>query len=408
MPKSIPEGLTQQHVLSALADLNAGISHPFGSPTGYELLHDGKRYAPKAVIGLAFKHLTGHMLGHEDFSGGEAPGQANYVLRDLGFEVVERAGVAKNEGFVTSRGFTLPTDAGEMADKLWFNMWQRRLWPYQELQEGGTLYWYDTTEQAIVWTSRVAKVERFEFANKDDVKKEFQVVFDVTDLHDAYFDAATDHGYCLAYKVDSLSRLNVPKPAEYKFPQGGWLRCSDDDSSDWLHNVQVPASPDGPSVNEISKTTILIAETGYFSLVSLKDEREKKLREIVERRGQPDFRNKLIAAYGGRCAVTGCDAVAALEAAHIVPYTGPQSHHVTNGLLLRADIHTLFDLDLIGINPESLTISVATAIKVTMYADLQGQKIVLPVNAADIPNHEALAQRWGRFVGETAGVERWT
>ena len=67
----------------------------------------------------------------------------------------------------------MPTDAGEMADNLWFNMWQLRLWPYQELQAGGTLYWYDTKEQVIVWQSRVAKVERFEFANKDEVKTKF-------------------------------------------------------------------------------------------------------------------------------------------------------------------------------------------------------------------------------------------
>jgi len=57
MPKSIPEGLTQQHVLSALADLDSGIDAPFGPATGYELVHNGKRYAPKAVIGLALKVL---------------------------------------------------------------------------------------------------------------------------------------------------------------------------------------------------------------------------------------------------------------------------------------------------------------------------------------------------------------
>jgi predicted restriction endonuclease len=147
-----------------------------------------------------------------------------------------------------------------------------------------------------------------------------------------------------------------------------------------------------------------VAETGYFSPASLNDERQKKLREIVERRGQPDFRNKLIAAYSGRCAVTGCDAVAALEAAHIVPYSGPESNHVTNGLLLRADIHTLFDLDLIGINPESKAISLAQVIKATVYAELNGKKLLLPVNATDIPNQEALAQRWERFCGEKDGV----
>jgi hypothetical protein len=403
MPRAIPDGLTSAHILLALADLDSGIDAPFGPATGYELVHDGKRYAPKAVIGLAFKHLTGQMPAHGEFSGGEAPGQANYVLRDLGFDVVAKVGSA-NSGFITSRGFALPTDAGEMTENLWFNLWQRRLWPYKELDEGDTLYWYDTKEQAIVWRSRVAQVERFEYANKDEVRERFQVSFGLADFNDPYFDKAKNQGYCIAYKVDSLVRLNVSKPAEFNFPMEGWLRCSDEDATDWLKGLSSPASPDGPSAIELSKTTTEVVEAGYFSPASLKDEREKKLREIVERRGQPDFRNKLIAAYGGRCPVSGCDALAALEAAHIVPYAGPQSNHVTNGLLLRADIHTLFDLDLIGIHPESLTISVAAAIAKTVYADLEGQKLVLPVNAADIPNHKALEHRWGLFVGEKGGT----
>src|SRR3954469_18754034 len=91
MPQSIPKGLTREHVLSALADLDAGMDHPFGSPTGYELVHQGRRYPPKAAIGLAFRHHAGRILQPEEFSGGEAPGQANSVLRELGF-TVERKG----------------------------------------------------------------------------------------------------------------------------------------------------------------------------------------------------------------------------------------------------------------------------------------------------------------------------
>ena len=130
-----------------------------------------------------------------------------------------------------------------------------------------------------------------------------------------------------------------------------------------------------------------------------------RLREIVERRGQPAFRNKLIAAYGGRCAVTGCNALAALEAAHISPYTGPPSDHVTNGLLLRADVHTLFDLDLIGIDPETLAIALASAIKETAYSEFRGRKLAAPANVAGAPNHEALVKRWVKFIGSKESAE---
>lgn len=91
MPQSIPAGLTKEHVLRTLSDLDAGMDHPFGKPTGYELIQDDKRYAPKAVVGLACRYSIGRILQPEEFSGGEAPGQANFVLRKLGFTVVKKA-----------------------------------------------------------------------------------------------------------------------------------------------------------------------------------------------------------------------------------------------------------------------------------------------------------------------------
>jgi hypothetical protein len=90
MPQSIPKGLTRECVLQALADLDAGIEHPFGLPTGYEVVHEGRRYAPKAVIGLVCRSLLGRVLLPEEFSGGEEPGQANSVLRELGFTVTRK------------------------------------------------------------------------------------------------------------------------------------------------------------------------------------------------------------------------------------------------------------------------------------------------------------------------------
>jgi hypothetical protein len=97
VPQSIPSGLTQEHILRALADLDAGASHPFGPPTGYELAHEGKRYAPKAVVGLACRYLLGRVLRPDEFSGGEAPGQANFVLRRLGFTVVKKGEAVEPE-----------------------------------------------------------------------------------------------------------------------------------------------------------------------------------------------------------------------------------------------------------------------------------------------------------------------
>ncbi|MBH1803124.1 HNH endonuclease [Stenotrophomonas maltophilia] len=79
----------------------------------------------------------------------------------------------------------------------------------------------------------------------------------------------------------------------------------------------------------------------------------------------------MLDAYGGCCAMTGCDATDALEAAHIVPYRNASSNAVPNGLLLRADIHTLFDLYLIGVDPYSSKLTISPSLRNSVYAELQ-------------------------------------
>jgi hypothetical protein len=86
------------------------------------------------------------------------------------------------------------------------------------------------------------------------------------------------------------------------------------------------------------------------------DEREAVIRQIKERRGRAAFRMALLRRYRGRCLVTGCNVEAVLEAAHICPHRGEQDDHPANGLLLRADIHTLFDLDLLAVNPDGFRV----------------------------------------------------
>jgi hypothetical protein len=86
------------------------------------------------------------------------------------------------------------------------------------------------------------------------------------------------------------------------------------------------------------------------------DRRKVVERQIRERRGQQQFRNALRKRYGDRCLVSGCEVLAVLEAAHISPYRGEDDNDPSNGLLLRSDVHTLFDLDLLGIEPEGLRV----------------------------------------------------
>lgn len=129
------------------------------------------------------------------------------------------------------------------------------------------------------------------------------------------------------------------------------------------------------------------------------DARRRGLRAIVARRGQARFRRELLSAYGGRCAITRRDAVPALEAAHIVAYRGPGANVLANGLLLRADVHTLFDLGHLGIDPDAgHQVVIEAGLRHGSYADLAGDTADLPSDPHRRPDDGLLhwhLHRWG-------------
>lgn len=103
----------------------------------------------------------------------------------------------------------------------------------------------------------------------------------------------------------------------------------------------------------------------------------------ASREGQSDFRAMILAAYG-RCAVTGCRVEAVLEAAHIIPYVDRRSNILSNGLCLRADIHRLYDRNLIRIGAD-FKIWVAPELDGSSYGRLRGLKIRQPATGDPDP-----------------------
>jgi putative restriction endonuclease len=134
-----------------------------------------------------------------------------------------------------------------------------------------------------------------------------------------------------------------------------------------------------------------VAASGEFDPNSIEDARQRLYRAIVRRQGQPAFRRALLNAYERRCAITGCDVEQVLEAAHIVPYRGPATNHVTNGLLLRGDLHTLFDLGAVTIDPASLRVVIAESLRSSDYGAWHDAPLRQPRSAEHHPSLEALA-----------------
>jgi hypothetical protein len=131
------------------------------------------------------------------------------------------------------------------------------------------------------------------------------------------------------------------------------------------------------------------------------DRRRTIIRQIKERRGQKEFRDALRKRYGDRCLITGCTLLAVLEAAHIAPYRGAADNHPSNGLLLRADAHTLFDLDLLAIEPENLLVVLHPDLAQSPdYGPLSGKILDCPSHRA--PSREAIKRRYDQFLVTSA------
>lgn len=115
---------------------------------------------------------------------------------------------------------------------------------------------------------------------------------------------------------------------------------------------------------------------------------------VVPRLGQGGFRVRVTDAYERRCAVTGEKVLPVLEAAHIRPYAQMGPHRVDNGLLLRSDLHTLFDQGYLTVTPES-HLEVSQRIREEFqngkaYYALRGAPIRLPRRDIDRPSREHL------------------
>jgi putative restriction endonuclease len=123
---------------------------------------------------------------------------------------------------------------------------------------------------------------------------------------------------------------------------------------------------------------------------------------VLPRLGQGSFRIVVTDAYERRCALTGERTLPVLDAAHIKPYAVQQRHDVSNGILMRSDLHRLFDEAYITINPADRRIVVSKRIREEFengkeYYRLNGQVIREPANLAYRPLTENIEYHYDRF-----------
>ena len=157
-----------------------------------------------------------------------------------------------------------------------------------------------------------------------------------------------------------------------------------------LHGVRRPESDSAPDDTETNPNG---ADSDGPSRL---DRRNRVRADINRRRGQTQFRNALRRRYSDQCVVTGCKILEFLEAAHLKTFVDRDDNNPRNGVLLRTDIHTLLDVDLLAINPETFCVELHPQLfGDPVYGRLAGRKLRCKVDR--LPDATSLQDRYAFF-----------
>lgn len=217
-------------------------------------------------------------------------------------------------------------------------------------------------------------------------------------------DPRSSFGYCVTAKAENCVCLPIEERTirVSRMKKGGLGR-----SNVWFADAQeeitlncrrdveeLVSRYQASEITQLSSIRQEMEQGDFFDPNTLEDARERVLTSIVRRQGQSQFRQQLLKAYIGKCAISGSNVEQALEAAHIISYRGPETNITSNGLLLRADLHTLFDLNLITIDPQTMKVLVAPKLMQTDCRAFYKKEITLPKDQKDRPDKIAIEKHY--------------
>jgi putative restriction endonuclease len=254
-------------------------------------------------------------------------------------------------------------------------------YPYHIIVGGGFFAYSNVLPISLAWDS---------FGVKNGANSLLEMHKNVGRLRHQKESPATD------YKIGCIL-LEQP----FFLPKNEWIPAP----SDWKPSIvqgkryDLSIEPGRSLWRQLHVSTLLASAMQEEQVVSSVNEEQARYGQPITtmpRLGQGSFRVLVTDAYDRRCAVTNERTLPALDAAHIKPYSDSGLHVVSNGILLRRDLHALFDKGYVTITP-SMKFEVSHRIKEEFengrdYYRLQGNALRLPANPVNHPSQEYI--RW--------------
>lgn len=338
----------------------------FSKARSYWLFYNGRRYDSKAIVDAAhgFQFPDIGPLKHQDFSGGDLT--VRKKLNQLGFYVESTAGRVTSAELTDGSIYTREDLKGE------FSITDATINTGVFKPKGTASIWLFVTRNKT--SDRTQYVDRLE---GDYLYWQGQTL------------GRTDQ-LIVNHKKEGNEILVFFRESKLEHPGAGFRYLGEFD--------YIAHSGRGPTNFILRKryfrneAFLPVASDANveFNPDDIQDARQTTMRSIAQRRGQGAFRSCLSSAYGAKCVISDCNILEILEAAHIYPYMGDETNHLSNGLLLCADLNTLLDCGLLSINPDNRTCIIAPSIRDSECGVFHLKKIRPPATGFPAPSIFAL------------------
>lgn len=331
--------------------------HGFAPSRRYRVTHEGREYDSKAIAGVAHRYATGQNLTASEFSGGQQT--VVRTLEALDFKFVQLDGEASDRRawlVLTKTEYRRMGGGNKYDDDAESHYsWDSNVANSSRIRVGDALAVWD--QNVLIGASVIERIESLGRHPKKighcprcgksnyERRKTMTPVFrckckrtfddpDFTEVEVDRFRSTHDQGWVGLEGVlpaSDLRALCVEPASQNSIRELRW------DDFQQAVNAVVPGRP----------LTIVAATTDQIAGGHV-------IRPVRVRLGQPAFRAKLLGKYGMNCAFSGPAPKEVLEACHLYSYAEVGQHEDEGGMLLRRDLHKLFDEGLVAIDSKGV------------------------------------------------------
>ena len=360
----------------------------------YRVAEHGRQYDSKAIVGVAHGYSTGQFLAGRDFVGGQQTVVKS--LEALGFSFAPATADETSAWLLTTKsdyrrlgGYTKYDD-----DPTSHYSYDSNVANSRQVGVGDRLVFWD--EVSLIGASTVASIDQRPGIKKisrcrnctttniaarktktprfrcDDCHEEFDVPI-VDEVEVTVYQTDHQQGWVdLAGLLDGSTLRGLTGYSQNSIRRIDW--------DQFASAVEGAAGPTALTPVTIAQSQII---TGGHTT-----------RQVSVRIGQPAFRAELVRKYGAVCAFTGPAPAEVLEACHLYSYAEVGRHDIEGGLLLRRDLHRLFDQGLLAVNRNGM-IDVDYALQpYDLYLRLHGQQLQVNLTARQ---SDWLALHWAEW-----------